>query len=459
MYLTESDLRLLASEGVNWYEQEDVDKVLNERAAFRSGYRMAHKRGEGSADAAKMEEVRRAESETLAYDWRSEEERLGPNKDILPYKNTFAVYRIVCKYGYKTGSDPKGLIPKFCTFDFEPESQTILRARTYPHFHERKNYFHFKLGHAPDSYWGFGYGARLINDDFIESNAVDLYLDGAAIATFRPFVCLHPEQSDGVVPFRDGLGPGKIGYVRNIGEFQPFEIPPPPEALIRNLLPITKTRAGNKTSVTSLVQGQTETADPRSPAQKTRMLLGEAWVGIDSQIEDWNVTGWNPLANFVWETNYENLVWQGKEAFEDMIEFPGLAPDLENTNRITAEELKKKIEWQSQASTELLNPEARVVNFLRHFEFFSPILQQLGAFNPDLFKKYFLRWMRMAARELQIRGFRYLIPSAEELGDIPMEQMSQIWDALITQLRAGQSPETFRVQGAEGGRARGEERV
>lgn len=736
MYLTKADLNLLASEGANWYEKEKVDKVLSTREARAVNYTASQRGGKGSGQAVAQEEVYRGESGVLSFDWRREEESLRPDQTSLPYKDTFAVYRVLCKYGYKTKTDPDGLIPKYCLagdtlihtvkgnfpirdlvgqtpilfgydhkhkrikavraskvaktgckpvvevaykwwvptdgvrhgkirltsdhkvllrdrtyklagelkegdslmpfshtinrqgyrkiwlndplrtvvwehhlvyndlvgdlplgeyihhlnsntgdnspknligvtvkehakihgkmrgdrlrkywqsmskeemfrtlsnrnkevwkkgrrnylkeywegktpeersviasetnrkawasgkrkrkfcgnqyvkignhtvvsvellpaedvydievptthnfaaanimvhnciFDFEPESQTILRARTYPHFHERKNYFHFKLGHAPKSYYGFGYGARLISDDFLESNAVDLFLDSAAMATFKPFICLHPEVSDGIVPFRDGLAPNKMGFVRNMTDFRELNISAPSASLIEYLLPITKTRAENKTSITSLVQGRTETSDPRAPAQKAQMLLGEAQIGLEAQVKDWN-KAWNSLASFVWTSSYENLVYQGEDFYEDKIIFPGLDPELEKVNRITLEELGRKIQWKSQASALLLNSEVREMTFLRHFQFYSPLIQQLATINPELYKKYFLRWMRWAAQEMGVRGLRYLIPSIEELGDIPAENVSKMWEGSLTQLKTGQTPEVGQEPGGE----------
>jgi len=447
MYLTESDLRLLASDGVNWYEKADVEKVLATRAERRTVHRFARGDGEGTAEYLAKEQLYDADVGVLAYDWRRDDDRLSADKTVLPYKNTFAVYRVLAKYGYKAGSDTEGLIPKFCTFDIEPESGTILRARTFPHFEESKNYFHFKLGHMPNSYWGFGYGQRLIRDDFLESNAVSLYLEAAVLSTFRPFTSVHPEYSDGVVPFADGLGPGKIGYVRNQGDFQPYEIPPPPVALINSILPLIETKAENKTNITSLVQGRTESSDPRAPASKAKMLLGEAWLGIDSQIEDWNRTGWNKLAQFVWGANYENAVYQGVEIFDGLVSFPGMAPDLEGINKVTLDELKKDIKWKSQASAELLNVEARVSSFLRKFQFFSPMIRELVQVNPELYKKYFLRWMRHAAQELQLRDFRYLIPTEEEMKDLTGDAMAKLMDNMLTQVRAGEGPEAPQVTG------------
>ena len=445
MYLTESDLNLLASDGVNWYKKEDVAKVLGMRANARSDYGQRHE----DKDAGQREQVRQDQSTLLGYDWREsvgEDERLAPNRETLPYKNTFAVYRVLAKYGYTTGKDPKGLIPKYCLFDVEPESRTLLRARTYPHFHERPPYFHFKLGYAPKSYYGFGYGARLSNDDMIESNALDLYFDGAAMATFKPFLCVHPEDG-GRVPFRDGLGPHKLGFLRNMADFKELDIKAPPVALVQHILPITKTRAENKTSVTSLVQGQTESSDPRSPAAKTRMLLGEAGVGIEDQIEDFNNTGWSPMADFVWVAQGELLVYQEQKVIEDKIIFPGMAPDLEQVNRITLEELQRKVNWKGQASSIYLNSEAREADFLRQFQFVTPLLQILGQINPELYKKYFLRWMRQAGQELDIRGFRFLFPTAEELGDMPQEQLSQVQDSMLTMMQSGQTPEMPQLEG------------
>lgn len=452
MYLTESDLNLLASDNVNWYDPAKVRKVLDRRSELMLARRMVLSGSDKSGTYAAKEQLYAPDTNNFYYDWRNEnEDSLRANKEVLPYKNTFAVYRVVCKYGYKTGNDKKGIIPKFCVFDIEPESRTILRARTYPHFHEKKNYFHFKLGHAPKSYYGFGYAQRLINDDFLESNAIDLYLDGTALATFQPFIAVHPEVNGGYVPFRDGLAPGKIGYVRSIGEFQPFEIPAPPMALIQNLLPILQKRSENKTSVTSLVQGRTESSDPRSPAAKTNMLLREAWVGIDSQIQDWNTTGWNLLADFVWDAYYENLAYQGEAAYDGMIVFSGIAPDLEGTNKITLEELKLKVRWKSQASSEFLNAETRLTKFLQQFQFFSPLIQQLANVAPELYKKYFMRWMRWGAQELQVMGFRYLIPTMQEMEGVGTQGMQAMWQGMMDQLKSGAGPGSMQIGGGAGG--------
>jgi len=436
MYLTENDLKLMASDGVNWYDKEKVDKVLSVRNIKRTSYSMASK---GDTIAGNAEEVSISDGGPLMYDWRREEGSLAADKTMTPYKNTFAVYRTLAKYAYKTKGDEKGLIPKFCVFDIEPESRTILRARTYPHFHERKNYFHFKLGYAPKSYYGFGFGARLINEDFLESNAVDLFLDSAAMATFKPTIAIHPEHG-GMVPFADGLGPGKVGYVRNMGDVKPYDISPPSDAILRHLLPLTKTRSENRTSVTSLVQGRTEETDPRSPASKAAMLISEANVGIDALIKDWNRTGWEPLAQFVWDSAPETLVYEGKTAFDDKIIFPGYAPELEEVNKITVEELRKKINWKSQAASDYLNTQLRENKFLQQFQLFSPVIEKLAAINPELYKKYFLRWMVQAAQELNIRNFKYLMPTAEELSVVAPEQMQGMMQNIMETLQPGQQP-------------------
>jgi len=443
MYMTESDLNLMATDGVGWYDKEKVDKVLSARTLNRSIYKSAKN---GDKDAINAEEVSVSDGGPLAHDWRQEEERLSADSTIMPYKNTFAVYRVLAQYAYKTKKDSKGLIPKFCVFDYEPESKTILRARTYPHFHEMKNYFHFKMGYAPKSYYGFGFGARLINDDFLESNAVDLFLDGAAMSTFNPMLTIHPEQGGLGAPFRDGIGPGKIGYVRQISDVKNYEIPAPSDAILRHLLPLTKTRSENRTSVTSLVQGRTEESDPRSPAAKTSMLIKEANVGIDALIKDWNRTGWEPLAQFVWNTAPETLVYEGVDAFDGKIIFPGFAPELEKVNKVTIEELRTDIQWKSQAASDYLNTQLREDRFLRQFQFFTPVFDKLAAINPELYKKYFMRWIRQAAQEMNIRNFKYLMPTAEEMQEVSPEQVQQMMASMQEQLQPGQSPGTTNIQ-------------
>jgi hypothetical protein len=436
LYLTGSDLAVLGDKDVNWYDKAKVDKVLAHRRDVRSTYRAAQK---GSEDHRAREEVsQRDEARDLFYDWRSESDVLTVEPGSQPYKETFAVFRITAKYGYSTKTDPKGLLPKFCVFDFEPESRTILRARTYPHFHEQKNYFHFKLGIAPKSYYGFGFGARLVNEDQLESNSVMLYLDGAALSTIRPFVCVSPEF-DGRVPFLDGIGPGKVGYVRNVNEFAPFEIPPPPEGILRYVLPLTAKRSECRTSVSSLVQGRTEATDPRAPAQKAQMLLRQAYIGIEDMISDWNESGWEALANFVWKAKFESAVYEGQEKIEDVIQFPGMMPESERSNVITVDELSKDIQWVSQAGSEFINSEIRETEFLRRMQFFGPLLQQLAQVNPELYKKYFMRWMYQAAQEFNLRRIKYLIPTEGEMAALPPAVPQGAMEGILEQLKGGQS--------------------
>jgi hypothetical protein len=428
MYLTEADLKLMSKDD-KWYSRKKVNEVLESRVENRDKHK--------NPEEVNAEEVSQRRVEELIYDWRTEEDRLTADENVTPYENTFAVYQVLCKYAYKTPKDPKGLVPKYCVFDIEPESRKLLRSVTYPHFHERPNYFHFKLGHAPKQYWGFGFGARLANEDKLESNAVNLYLNSAALATYSPFVCVHPDEG-GRVPFSDGLGPAKVGYVRNVGEFQRLELPPPPPALIQALLPIVSVRAENRTSITSLTQGRTESSDPRSPASKTAMLIREANIGINSLIKDWN-RAWNAVARFVWNAEYEKAVYEGQDKINDKIIFPGLGGDLEGTNEVTLDELRMDIWWQSQAASDFLNTELREEEFLKHFQFFAPQLQMLAQFAPEIFKKYFMRWMKVAGQELNIRNFKYLIPSEEEMGEIPPEQLMATANSMFGQLQDGQS--------------------
>ena len=450
MYLTENDLMLLSSDGVGWYDRKDVEEVIGKRNTRRQMRRMAAT-GEVDPEAFKKEEVALQNVWDLCYDWQSDEDNLGGDAQNAPYRNTFSVYRVMCKYGYKTKSDPKGLIPKYVIFDLEPESRTILRARTYPHFHERPNYFHFKMGLKPKSYWGFGFGARLINEDFLESNAVDLTLDGAALASFRPLLSLHPEEG-GYMPFKDGIGPFKVGYVKNPSvDVKALEIPPPSPMLLNVLLPLTQQRASNRTGITPLMQGQTESTDPRSPAAKTGLLLQQSNISIDGYIEDWN-RAWNKLADWVWAACFELAVYNEDTEIVDKIVFPGTHPELEKINRITIEELSKKLTWKSQAASQYINAQVREETFMKQLQFFTPMLQGMAQFNPELYKKYFFRWMRTAAQVMEIRGFRYLVPSEEEMKSMPIPQAQQMTQDMMTTLRSGQAPEVMQpAAGQEAG--------
>ena len=431
MYLTKGDLELLSSDSVRWYDKAKVESVLGKR------------RDDMLSRNAPPEEKSREtlnpvaeDASELFYDWASQDENLVANKSDLPYTATWAIYRVTCKYGYKTKADPKGLIPKWCVFDYDPESKTILRANIYPHFHEKPNWFHFKMGYAPNSYYGFGFGKRLYADDLLESNAVGLYMEGVALSTIKPFKCVSPEF-DGLIPFADGFGPGKIGYVRQMTDFMEMDMQPPPEAMLRNILPLIQTRSENRTGVTSLVQGRAESTDPRSPASKTNTLLGQAYVNIDSMIEDFSLTGWEPLAAFVWSAEFEKAVFDDTITIKDKINFSGVMPDLEQVNTLSLQELQKPIVWKAQASSDFINAEVRETQFLRHFQFFQPLLMEMSKFNPQLYQKYFMRWMNWAAQELNIRGMKYLMPTPEEFATMPPQASMGMMQNMLQSLKGG----------------------
>ncbi|MFA5936533.1 MAG: hypothetical protein WC822_01500 [Candidatus Paceibacterota bacterium] len=437
MYLTGSDLMLMSSEEVGWYDRKKVEKVIGARGE-RKGYRAAAPKDV----AAKEKLTQMDEYSDLMYDMQEEQDLKGAPGDF-PYENFYTVYRITCKYGYKTSSDPEGKLPKYCCFDYSPEGGVILRSITYPHFTETRNWFHFKLGYAPDSYYGYGFGKRLLNDDYIESNAVDIFLESAVMSSFRPLIAKHPEAG-GMFPFPAGYGPAKVGYVMDMNDVKVLESSPPSPALLSVLLPLIQVKSENRTNITSLIQGRTESSDPRSPAAKTGMLINEANVGLDMMVDDWNVSGWNPMANFVWKAMYEIATYMFNENPETKSVFDGLvtteaAPDGVD-NVVSIEELGRDIWWKSQASSDVLNSELRMQKGLQLFQFFVPMLEKMAQFNPQLFQVYFMRWMKWTAQTLSVPGITYLIPTQQEIQSMPADAMVDVLRGLSQNLRAGRGP-------------------
>lgn len=440
IYYTSSDLRALADAG--WYDPDRVEELIEAR---RNSRVLNH---QSKTDEKAKEELNRRENQDLVYDWQTEDEELG-RTDSQPYQDVFAVYRITGKYGYVTKQDPKGRIPKYSIFDYSPEGRHILRARTYPHFEERPNWFHLKLGYAPDSYYGFGFGARLMQDDFLESNAVDLYMDGAAISVLRPMLFKHPEMG-GRYPWHAGFGPAKVGYVNDMQDATLLDLRPPPDAMLRHLLPLTQNRSANRTSITSLVQGRTESSDPRSPAAKTAMLIGEANVGMDEMIEDWNTTGWEKLANFVWAAKYEHVVYLLDQQGDSADLGPLLVrdePPVASENKLSVEELRLPLHWRSMASTGSLNPQIRMQQFLQAFQFFVPLLETMARFSPEMYKKYYLRWMRRAGEEIDLPGMHFLIPTRDEVEEMSSVDLQAAMQQLVAGIQGGQGPQSTATGG------------
>jgi len=450
MYLTMQDIELLASS--NWYRQSAVDTIME----FKNRVRTLRSAGDKNEKA--MTELNSLmDGADLWYASDASESLTDVSNQ--PYAEPLAVYKITAKYGYSTKQDKDGVIPKYCVFDYCPEGRCILRAVTLPHFTEHKNWFHMKFGYQPKSYYGFGYGARLLQDDYLESNAVDLFMDSSALASFNPFLCKHPEAG-GRVPFQSGYGPAKIGYVNDLNDFTPITVRPPSEGLVRMVLPLVQNRAANRTNVTPLVQGNIESSDPRSPAQKTAMLLGQANVGLDMMVDDWNVSGWDDLAMYVWGTMYENALFAKSQnpelesIYESLVLFDEAVPEY-TTNQVTIKELSLKLKWASLASSDHLNPDLRAEKFAKSFSFFVPMLRELAQSKPDVYIKYFLRWMQRAAQEMDTPGAEYLIPKMEDLMGTDTPALQNNLESMISSMMSGQPPQgtvlnQMRGQGGEG---------
>jgi len=297
---------------------------------------------------------------------------------------------------------------------------------------------------APNSYWGLGFGKRLIEEDYLESNAVNLTLEGASLATYNPMLCVHPEF-DGMIPFTSGIGPAKIGYVRQISDFKSLEIKPPSPMLVNMVTELVSSRASNRTSISELSQGKTESNDPRSPASKTALLLKEASIGMTSMIWDWNKT-WEEIADFVWLCSYEKALYEGENIQDKKIVFSGMYPELEGTNTLTMEELSRTVKWRSQASSDYFNAEARLETFLKQYQFFMQQLSVIAQFNPEVFKKYYLRWMKQAGQAMNLANAKYLIPSEEELAGMTPEETQMLVERSTGQLQNGQSPGSINVK-------------
>jgi hypothetical protein len=412
LYYTESDLHVLASSSVGWYQKEDVDRILYQRSIDVS-------EAKAGRNPVRYDMMRKDAGVTPGYEWLDANPEYG-DKRILPYENVFIVFRIFARYAYRTRRDPRGVIPKWTVWDWEPCSQTILRARTYPHFDERLPWIHFRLGMSRKSYYGFGFGALLEKEDSRQTSIMNVFLDSEAMAAYPPYLARSPEAG-GMTPFRFGMGPGQVGYVHDVlRDFKQLELRGPSQNLLNGLYPISSTLASNRTGITPYTMGQTESTDPRSPARKTELLLGQAQLSLESIIRDWNV-GWEQLAQHIWKSAYEATIIRGEDERAHIV--AGLTGGPADMARVTVRDLEKNIRWLSQASAGVVNPQARKADFLNKFSFFIPLIQRLWEVNPEVGARYFLRWIRQAANELELRGKQFLVPSEEEMLAMPQQSM------------------------------------
>ena len=426
LYLSKADLLMMSEPDVGWYNRSDVEKIFDAKTL----------RTTPTKEGAKVSVNDTTDDDAFVL-------RYGDDLNeghTHPYSEFISVYRTTCKYGYKTRSDPKGRIPKFCVFDYSPEGNVLLRSSVYPHLLEQRNWFHMKLGYLPNSYYGFGFGKRVYGDDRLESNSVTLFFESSVMAGFQPLITKDPEVG-GRFPFPTGFGPAKVGYATEVGDVQMLKQSPPVPYLVSLLSPMLRTRSENKTGITALVQGRTESTDPRSPAAKTQMLLNEASISLDMMVSDWNNTGWNCLANYIWGAMYEVSSYligvKGMDNALGGLVVKQLPQEPEGV--LSLDELKYDLYWESQASSEVLNKEYRKSSFLQMFQFFVPLLEKIAQTNPEQFRIYFMRWMTYAARVFDVPGAKQLLPMIEDIPDVGVGPMVNVLRGLSQNIRANRN--------------------
>ena len=121
---------------------------------------------------------------------------------------------------------------------------------------------------------------------------------------------------------------------------------------------------------------------------------------------------------------------------------------IDAENVVSLEELSKKIKWVSNASSSNINAQARMTQFLQGFQFFVPLLREMAELQPELYKKYFLRWMRRAGQEIDLPGMSFLIPTLEEIQSMPNDRLSGVMDNIVAQIQGAQGPQTIETGGA-----------
>ena len=57
-----------------------------------------------------------------------------------------------------------------------------------------------------------------------------------------------------------------------------------------------------------------------------------------------------------------------------------------------------------------------------------------------------MRWLTWAAQEMNIRGYKYLLPTEEELAQMAPEQAQMMLENMMGQLKGGQSPQNVAVE-------------
>jgi hypothetical protein len=63
----------------------------------------------------------------------------------------------------------------------------------------------------------------------------------------------------------------------------------------------------------------------------------------------------------------------------------------------------------------------------------------VATIDPNLYKKYFVRWMRRAAEEFDLPGLEWLLPTREELEGMPADRLQGVLDQIMSQVMPGQN--------------------
>lgn len=222
-------------------------------------------------------------------------------KDPYEYvKKQYIVHEGMWEYSYKG-------VKQKCLFSLELKEKAYLRGIKYPYDHGKPYIIPFKIMDDPDSFDGESLAEDLSDNQKLQNMIFNTTIDSDT-ANYPMFKALKTSKRNFDT---EQVYPHKVWWVDEMGEFEQMNAGSNKVSSSFQLLDKAVRIGDDVTALSELLTGRESSGDPRAPAKKSQMLLGETEEGLSEYLKTFLVS-WNEMTYQICEL-YSQYGTEGKE--------------------------------------------------------------------------------------------------------------------------------------------------
>lgn len=315
----------------------------------------------------------------------------------------FECYTIELRYSFKIGKDKKYLID--CCLDKKRNKRILFRVRRFPYWHNRSYFIpHYISDKKGEGIYREGLCEILADSQELSNVALNFLMDCLLFGSI-PIVKANANKRRELSPqLRKGLYPGITLWLKDRNDVSFETTKAPALGGLGDILQLAAKYGQLQTGIGEYMTGKEASADPRAPAEKTKMLLEKAsrrMAGFISTLQESNREVAFQLIELYYQYKPDGKVYRAIGEDGDFI-FP----------RISRESLRHRTEYSPIGSIDHITKGMQFELAIRAYDLFNK--DQLLQMFPEN-RRYILDAVFKSMGGIWEKSRDKMLPSKEEI--------------------------------------------